>query len=89
LRSKYVKDQELISSPQAKQRDSVLWKGICKVWPSITQGVNWALGCGSKVLFWKDSWLERYGPLHMHTSQNIPEVMLNCSVADMVDDRSQ
>jgi hypothetical protein len=55
LRSKYVKDQELISSPQAKQRDSVLWKGICKVWPSITQGVNWALGCGSKVLFWKDS----------------------------------
>jgi len=89
LRSKYFKEQELIPYPQAKQRDSVLWKGICKVWPFVTQGVNWALGCGNKVLFWKDSWLEGYGPLNMHTNQIIPEDLINCTVADMVDNRGQ
>jgi hypothetical protein len=53
--------------------------------------LNWALGCGSKVLFWRDSWLEGYGPLNQHTIpiQDIPKNLLKCSVADMVDDGGQ
>jgi hypothetical protein len=58
LRSKYVKEHRLVPYPQAKQRDSILLKGISKVWLLVTQSVNWALGCGSKVLFWRDSWLK-------------------------------
>jgi len=36
-----------------------------------------------------DSWLKGYGPLNMHTIQDIPEDLLNCSIADMVDDGGQ
>jgi hypothetical protein len=86
LRSKYVKERELIPISQAKKRDSALWKGICKVWLFVTRGLNWALGCGSKVLFWKDM-----APLNQHTIpiQDIPKNLLKCSVADMVDDGGQ
>lgn len=61
LRSKYVKEQELNPGFQDKKRDSALWKGICKVWPCATQGLNWTLGCGRMVLFLSDFWLKGYG----------------------------
>jgi hypothetical protein len=89
LRSKYVKEQEFNPGFQDKKKDSALWKGICKVWPYVTQGLNWALGYGRKVLFWRESWLEGYGPLNLHIVQDIPEDLLNCSIADMVDDGGQ
>lgn len=56
------------------------------MWPQVTQGLNWARGSGRNVRFWRDSWLEGYGPLLSLATQDIPEDLVNCSVVDMLED---
>jgi hypothetical protein len=34
---------------QAKQRDSPLWKAICKEWFHVIKGISWAIGNGENA----------------------------------------
>jgi hypothetical protein len=86
LKAKYMKHLDQVDQVHAKGKDSSLWKEICKVWPQVTQGLNWARGSGRNVRFWRDSWLEGYGPLLSLATQDIPEDLVNCSVVDMLED---
>jgi len=48
---------------KAKGCDSPLWKAICRVLPQVDTGIGWTIGNGSMVRFWKDEWLDGFGPL--------------------------
>jgi hypothetical protein len=56
------------------------------VWPQIIEGTGWSVGNGRQVRFWKDKWLDGYGWLIHHTMADIPDVLVNAKVADMVQD---
>ena len=53
----------------------------------MNQNVRWSLGNGKRILFWKDSWLESYGPLINHVNLENHIDTLNYTVAEMVDNR--
>lgn len=71
LKDKYMNSNRGDSQPVATSRDSLLWKAICREWDAINQNVSWNLGNGRQVLFWKDSWLEGYGPLINHLNSKV------------------
>jgi len=82
IRGKYVKDQNQML--QAKNRDSPLWKAICKEMPFIMEGMGWSLGNDMSVSFWKDQWVDGSGPLIQHATSDIPTTDRYATVADMV-----
>jgi hypothetical protein len=54
LKAKYIKFIVETNNRKAMNKDFVLWKAICQVWPRVFQSLSWTLGNGKKVLFWKD-----------------------------------
>lgn len=82
IRGKYVKHQNQML--QAKNRDSPLWKAICKEMPFIMEGMGWSLGNDMSVSFWKDQWVDGSGPLIQHATSDIPTTDRYATVADMV-----
>jgi len=74
-------------NPVAIPSDSVLWKAICKEWDTVNQNATWNVGNGKRILFWRDSWLESYGPIINHLEREVQVETLDYTVADMVDDR--
>lgn len=49
LCNKYVRTNANIPQMQAKQRDSPLWKAICKEWFHVIKGISWAIGNGENA----------------------------------------
>ena len=87
LKNKYMHSNREGNHPVATARDSVLWKSICQEWNIVHQNVRWSLGNGRRILFWKDSWLESYGPLVNHVNSEDQIETLNYTMAKMVDNR--
>ena len=63
----------------------MLWKAICREWDAVNRNVSLNLGNGRRVLFWKDSWLEGFGPLINQLNSEVQVESLNHTVAEMVD----
>ncbi|KAF7830690.1 putative glycerophosphodiester phosphodiesterase, protein kinase RLK-Pelle-LRK10L-2 family [Senna tora] len=57
VRSKYKCGSDLIPLVDKRRKGSCVWKGICKVWERVEQGLKWNLGDGNTVRFWKDRWV--------------------------------
>ena len=53
----------------------------------MNPNISWNLGNDRKILFWKDSWLESYGPLANYLNSEAQIDTINHTVAEMVDDR--
>jgi ribonuclease HI len=87
LKDKYMSTRRREGNPVAIPSDSVLWKAICKEWDTVNQNATWNVGNGKRILFWRDSWLESYGPIINHLEREVQVETLDYTVADMVDDR--
>eukprot|EP00258_Populus_trichocarpa_P027694 XP_024443713.1 uncharacterized protein LOC112324533 [Populus trichocarpa] len=87
LKDKYMSTRRREGNPVAIPSDSVLWKAICKEWDTVNQNATWNVGNGKQILFWRDSWLESYGPIINHLEREVQVDTLDYTVADMVDDR--
>ena len=87
LKDKYMSSNRRDRQPVATARDSVLWKAICQEWDVVHQNVSWNLGDDKKILFWKDRWMESFGPLMNHVHPRTQVETINYTVADMVDNR--
>jgi len=61
LDSKYGSWRSLDES--RNNTDSIWWRDLSHVYNAFkekswcTSGIEWKIGCGSKVKFWKDRWL--------------------------------
>ena len=85
IKDKYMSTRRREGNPVAIPSDSVLWKAICREWDAVNRNVSWNLGNGRRVLFWKDSWLEGFGPLINQLNSEDQVEFLNHTVAEMVD----
>lgn len=63
LRAKYKLGMDCVPDVKLKGRGSSLWRGICAVWDEFKANIQWVFGAGSRIRFWKDKWVEGYGPL--------------------------
>jgi hypothetical protein len=51
LKAKYMKFTVETNNRKVMNKDFVLWKAICQMWPQVSQSLSWTLGNGRKVLF--------------------------------------
>ena len=65
-------------------RGSNVFKGICKNWDITCKGAIWALGNGSKVSFWLDTWTGMLKPLIELVTESVDEEERNLKVKDYV-----
>lgn len=50
LGGKYIKSQDHVPHVKANEKDSALWKTVCKVWPQVLEGrLSWSLRNGRCV----------------------------------------
>lgn len=66
----------------------IIWRGSCKVWPRIRNGVRWVIGNGNLIRFWEDLWLGDDKPLLEKAINIIPESIGQAKVCDLVDGTS-
>lgn len=83
LRCKYGWD-DLKGPLVMNQRCSLLWRHLLKVWPDVEIGTRWELGDGSRVHFWKDSWVSDVGPLNLVAFRDLSPGELCLSVRHFV-----
>ncbi|KAI9084388.1 hypothetical protein K1719_033730 [Acacia pycnantha] len=58
LDGKYGRGKNLSEECVALKSDSVLWKALANVWPTVVTNTCWEIGNGEGVRFWEDRWLE-------------------------------
>lgn len=73
---------------QAKQKDSPIWKTICKKWSHVIKGIFWAISNGENVKFWEDEWLDGFGSLARYATQDLSKELLNKSMVEMVSNNN-
>ncbi|KAJ1415049.1 hypothetical protein SESBI_18410 [Sesbania bispinosa] len=66
---------------------SLTWKGICRTWRVVENGLRWRIGSGEHISFWTDRWLRSGNVLLESTSSVVPVVRLHDSIRDMSDGR--
>lgn len=59
LRRKYGCREDVIPRVTCWNQNSNLWRGVCKIWEKVLEGVTWKIGNGSKANFWKDCWYKK------------------------------
>ncbi|XP_061993341.1 uncharacterized protein LOC133711201 [Rosa rugosa] len=69
--------------PCSSYKKSAIWLGLKKLWPRLLARVQWLLGDGSTIRFWKDNWL---GEAVIHSTDYEEEVrkLLNDKVGDFI-----
>ncbi|KAM5574961.1 hypothetical protein ABKV19_014083, partial [Rosa sericea] len=69
--------------PCSYYKKSAIWLGLKKLWPMLLVRVQWILGDGSTIRFWKDKWL---GEELIHSTDYEEEVrkLLNDKVGDFI-----
>ena len=84
LQNKYIKKNECVPHAYTKSIHSLVWKAICTVWLNVIEGLGWSLKNKSKIIFWLDSLLDKFGPLYEHSMQDISNYSKNYIVAKFV-----
>ncbi|KAJ4824931.1 hypothetical protein Tsubulata_024287 [Turnera subulata] len=64
---------------------SVIWRGICRVWPVVLKCMGWIMGDGTRTSFWRDPWLPGVGPIEAVEGVVIPAELASMTVADARD----
>ncbi|CAN1129038.1 Putative ribonuclease H protein At1g65750 [Linum perenne] len=58
LISKYLKQSDNGYTLARKKGFSRVWRGILKVWPLVTNGLQWSIRDGCSTRFWTDRWVD-------------------------------
>lgn len=83
LRLKYGCGFDDIPLVYKKVCASHAWKGICRTWNYVQNGMGWSLGNSSKnINFWTNNWLPTKIDLLSHALINIDDDYINFKVAD-------
>ncbi|XP_061358638.1 uncharacterized protein LOC133302833 [Gastrolobium bilobum] len=85
LRCKYKVGAELVPMLKEGRSNSNVWKGVCRSWKHVQDGVRIHIGNGCKTKFWWDKWVPKMGRLIDRTSESIPEETSNWLVGDCVN----
>ncbi|KAK7257213.1 hypothetical protein RIF29_31017 [Crotalaria pallida] len=51
------------------------------MWQNVVHAVSWLIGDGSKVRFWKDTFIPNLGPLELYATCEIPADLYNATAA--------
>ncbi|GMJ08752.1 hypothetical protein HRI_004544400 [Hibiscus trionum] len=88
LRCKYgIQDETPTTLPI--RRGSHLWSGITLIWPDLVRNLVWNLGDGHRVDFWRDAWVDSFGPLCRYLCPRGDADDRNTSVRSMVTQDGQ
>lgn len=72
LRIKYKVGLHLMPDVNPSTRLSLIWRAICKVWPSVFHNIGWVVNNGEWVRFWKDAWIPGMRDLESTFPQIVP-----------------
>ncbi|CAN1193291.1 Putative ribonuclease H protein At1g65750 [Linum perenne] len=88
LVSKYLKKTSNGYVLARKTGFSSIWRGILKVWPHVTDGLQWSINNGRNTHFWTDRWVDSEIVLIDH-ALNIRGVDPSLRVADVCSARGE
>ncbi|KAJ7950712.1 Ribonuclease H [Quillaja saponaria] len=83
VRSKYLSNVDLWDAT-VKPHHSFIWKSILKGVQLLNKGMKWRLGNGTQIRSWDDQWWLCNGSMLDVVTNEIPDNMLNITVADVV-----
>ncbi|CAN1153234.1 Putative ribonuclease H protein At1g65750 [Linum perenne] len=82
LMSKYLKKTNNGYVLARKSNFSSIWRGIMKVWPHVTDGLQWSINNGKNTRFWTDRWVDS-GVILIDHALNLLRVDSSLQVADV------
>ncbi|KAH9750393.1 putative ribonuclease H protein [Citrus sinensis] len=88
LCSKYGLDPCNLPSSLPDKQGSRVWSAIRKTWDAAMHRARWAVCNGARIRFWLDCWVTKYEPLIGFALQPIPQVSLNATVSDFINEHS-
>ncbi|CAN1153627.1 Putative ribonuclease H protein At1g65750 [Linum perenne] len=82
LTSKYLKKTPAGLALARKSGFSAIWRGLLKVWPSVTNGLHWSVRDGCNTRFWTDRWVDS-GAILIDHATNIQGVNPSLLVSEV------
>jgi len=61
---------------------SAIWRGLLKVWPSVSNGLHWSVRDGCSTRFWMDRWVDS-GAILIDHATNIQGVNPSLLVSEV------
>ncbi|XP_061350360.1 uncharacterized protein LOC133295534 [Gastrolobium bilobum] len=85
LLGKYGRKFDVRRSSSSQPYDSVMWRALCSIWDRFLGCLQWKIGNGRDVYFWKDSWLHSIPTISEFCTSSLSPAALEAKFADMVD----
>ncbi|XP_062020958.1 uncharacterized protein LOC133737421 [Rosa rugosa] len=61
--------------PYSYYKKSSVWLGLKKLWPTLLEGVQWLVGDGKSIRFWRDNWLGETLVTSLNYDQEVHELL--------------